>query len=111
MNWITLITSLLPVVVSAIPSISAEIKKIITDIASSLGAVAASGVIQTQNVSTILLALSGVIAALKSEPAIPAAVLQLIDALDRAAQAALAADQQAQVSVDPGLLHPITPIA
>jgi hypothetical protein len=108
---ITLITALLPVISNAIPSISAEFKTIIADISASLGAVFSSGVIQTQNASTVLLALSGVIAALKAEPAIPPAVLGLLGALDRAAQAALAADQQAQVVVDPGTLHPITPVA
>src|ERR1035438_7281591 len=40
----------------------AEIKSIITDISNSLGAIASSGVVQTQNPSTILLALSGVLA-------------------------------------------------
>ena len=111
MNWIALITSLLPVVVGAIPSISAEIKSIITDISNSLGAIASSGVVQTQNPSTILLALSGVLAALKSEPEIPPAVLNLIGALDRAAQAALTADAAAQKLVDPTQLQPITPIS
>ena len=111
MNWITLITTLLPVAISGIGSLSAGVKQIINDILASLGAVAASGAIDAPSVSSVLLALSGVIAALKAEPNIPVATLNLIDALDRAAQAALAADAQAQKLVDPTQLHPIAPIA
>ncbi len=107
---ITLILALLPVAADAIPGLSAAVKQVIKDVTASLAAIAGSGVIQAQNASTILLALSGVIAALKSEPNIPPAVLQLIDALDRAAQAALAADQVAQQGVDPTKLQPITPL-
>ena len=111
MNWVTLIASLLPVAAAAIPSLSAEVKQIIIDVAGSLSAISASGVLQGPSASSALVALSGVIAALKSEPNIPPSVLQLIDALDRAAQAALAADKQAQQVVDPTVLQPITPIA
>ncbi len=111
MNWITLLVALLPVAVSAIPSIPGNIKQIITDITSSLGAIAASGVVQGPSVSNVLLALSGVIVALKAEPNIPSDVLTLIDALDRAAQAAMAADQVAQQKVDPSLVQPISPVA
>ena len=111
MSWITLITSLLPVVVQAIPSLTAEVKQIIIDIAGSLGAIATSGVVQGPSVSTILVALSGVIASLQSEPNLSPAVLQLMAALTRAAQAALVADAEAQTKVDPTTLHPITPIA
>ena len=111
MNWIGLITSLLPVVVQAIPSLTAGVKQIITDIAVSLGAISASGVVQGPSTSSILLALSGVIAALKAEPNVPTNVLNLINALDLAAQAALSADTAAQQTVNPGTLQPITPIA
>ena len=110
MNWVILIVNLLPVVIQAIPSIPSAIKTVITDIVASLGAVANSGVIQAPNASNILIALSAVIAALKAEPNIPPDVLNLIAALDRAAQAALAADQLAQVKVDPTQLQPIAPI-
>jgi hypothetical protein len=111
MNWVTLLVTLLPVVVQEIPALSAGVKQIITDIATSLGAVAASGALQGPSVSNVLLALSGVIAALRAEPNIPPAILNLIDAMDRAAQAGLAADKIAQQKVDPTLLQPITPIA
>ncbi len=111
MNIVLLITSLLPVAASAIPGLSSTVKQIITDIAQSLGAMAASGVLQAQNVSTVLAALAGVIAALKAEPNIPPDVLNLISALERAAAAALAADQAAQQKVDPGTLQPIAPVA
>ena len=107
---IGLITALLPVVTNNIPSLSTGIKQIINDIMGAVSAVSASGALQTQNPSTILLALSGVIAALKAEPNIPGPVLDLIGALDRAAQAALVADKQAQVVVDPTQLQPIAPL-
>jgi hypothetical protein len=110
MNIILLITSLLPVVASAIPGLSATIKQIIADVSKSIGAVASSGVLQAQNVSTVLAALAGVIAALKAEPNIPPAILDLIGALERAAAAALAADQAAQQKIDPTTLQPITPL-
>jgi len=109
-NWVTLITALLPVAVSAIPSLSAAVKEIIIDISTSLGAVSASGVLTAPSASSALVALSGVIAALKAQPGIPAATLQLIDALDRAAQAGLAADQVAQQGVDPTKVQPIAPL-
>jgi len=108
---IALISSLLPVVANNIPSLSAEIKSIISDIAGSVSAIAASGALTTTNPSTVLVALQGVITALKSEPNIPANTLALIGALDRAAQAALAADATAQTKVDPTTLQPIAPVA
>jgi hypothetical protein len=107
---IALITSLLPAIVNNIPSLTAGIKSIVTDISSSISAIAGSGVITNTNPSTILVALQGVVVALQAEPNIPPAVLSLIGALDRAAQAALVADAQAQVKVDPTTLHPITPV-
>lgn len=111
MNWVMLLTSLLPVVIQGVPSIAAETKQILLDITNSVHAVATSGVLQAQNTTTVLTALAGVIAALKAEPNIPQPILDLIGSLDRAAQAALAADAAAQKLVDPTVLQPIQPVA
>lgn len=111
MTWINLILTLLPVAVGAIPSLGAEMKQIIGDVAGSLSALVASGVIQQTNASTVLNALAGVLAALQAEPNIPPETLKLIQALTRAAQAATAADTAAQQKVDPTTLQPITPIS
>lgn len=111
MNFALLIASLLPVVLGGIPSIPSEVKQIVTDITASLRAVLTSGVTSNVNPTTVLQALAGVIAALKAEPNIPPDILDLIGALDRAAQAGLAADAAAQQKVDPTVLQPITPVA
>ena len=110
MNIIAILLNILPVVAEAIPGINSTIKQVITDVVGSLGAVVSSGALSNANPTTILNAISGVTAALKSEPNIPPSVLNLIAALDRAAQAALAADQQAQQKVDPTTLKPIEPL-
>lgn len=106
-----LIASLLASVVQGIPQISPQIKQIVLDIYNALSGVINSGVTTTLNPSTILAALSGVIAALKSDPSLPQDKLALVAALESAAAAALAADQIAQQKVDPSQLHPIPPLS
>ena len=111
MNTVLLIASLLGGVVQGIPQISTEIKAIVAGIVSSLGAVVNSGVTSSVSPTTVLTALAGVIAALKTIPNLPANTLQAIADLEQAAAAALVADQQAQQQVDPAQLKPITPVA
>ena len=105
-----LIASLLSGVVQNIPQISSTIKGIIADIYNSLSAVVASGVTTNLNPSIVLASLAGVIAALQAEPNIPQPVLAIIAGLDDAVAAALAADKQAQVVVDPTQLKPVEPL-
>lgn len=105
-----LIASLLAATVQGIPQISPQIKSIVIDIYNALSGVLKSNVTTTLNPATILAALSGVIAALKSDPNLPQDKLALVAALESAAAAALAADQLAQKQVDPSQLHPITPL-
>lgn len=111
MGTAALIASLLAAIVQGVPQISAEIKSIVTAISTSLGAVVASGVTSAVNPNTVLAALSGVITALRAIPNLPQTTLQIIQDLEQATVAALAADQAAQQKVDPTTLHPITPVA
>jgi len=110
MNLALLIASLAAGVVQGIPQVSGTIKQILADVSSSLRAIIASGVTTSINPQTILIALSGVISALKEDPSLPADKLSLIAALESAAAAALAADQTAQTKVDPTTLSPIQPL-
>lgn len=110
MNIALLILSLLPVATEGIPNLPANIKQIIQDVAGSIKAIMASGVTTTVSPSTVLQALAGVIAVLKAEPNVPQDILDLIGALDRAAQAGIAADKAAQQGVDPTTLKPIEPV-
>jgi len=63
------------------------------------------------NPATILVAIGGVIAALQSDPNLPQNVLGKVQSLNKAAQAALAADATAQQRVDPSTLKRIEPIS
>ena len=110
MQLAALIASLLAGIVQGIPQISAEIKGIVSAISGSLAALLSSGVTTTLNPTTVLAALAGVIAAMKSVPNIPADKLQLIADLENALVAGMAADTQASQKVDPTVLQPITPL-
>lgn len=106
-----LIASLVAGIVQGEPQISANIRQIVQDVYRSLSAIVSSGATSTVNPATILAALSGVIAALKADPNLPADKLALISAIDNAILAALAADKVAQQGVDPTQLKPIEPLA
>lgn len=110
MGIVQLILAFLPIAIQSIPTISQEVKQIIADITSSAGKVIGSGAIKNPTPSTILVALAGVIQVLKGEPNLPQPTLDLLAALDRAAQAGLLADQEAQQKVDPTTLKPIDPL-
>lgn len=110
MSSFILIASLLAGIVEGIPQVPAYIKSILMGIMGSLSAVSSSGVLSGLNPATFLAALAGVIAALKAVPQIPADKLQLIADLEAALAAALAADKQASIQVDPTQLQPITPL-
>ena len=110
MSGFLLIASLLAGIVEGIPQVPTYLKTILMGIMGSLSAVSSSGVISSLNPATFFAALSGVIAALKSVPEIPADKLQLISDLEGALQSALTADKQAQQQVDPTTLHPIAPV-
>lgn len=95
-----LLLNLLPGILAGIPSISAHIKQIITDVSASAAAVLASGAITGPSINTILAAWLGVINVLKTDPNLPANTLNAIAQLEKAVQAALANDLQASASVD-----------
>ncbi len=105
-----LIASLAAGIIQSTPQISSGIKQIVTDIYTSFSAVVASGVTSGVSPTLVLTAIAGVLAALKSDPSLPADKLALVAALESAASAALIADQAAQQKVDPTVLHPIQPI-
>lgn len=110
MNLALLIASLVSATLQGIPGLSSSIKQLVTDIASSLSAVISSGVTTTLQPATILTALAGVIAALRADPKLPQQALGILAGLDDAIAAALTADKQAQLRVDPSLLVPIAPL-
>ncbi len=110
MNLALLIASLAASIIQSTPQVSAAIKQIVMDIYQSFSAVVSSGVTSSVNPNTVLAALAGVLAALKADPNLPADKLSLIQALEEAAGAALAADTAAQQKVDPTTLQPIAPL-
>lgn len=110
MTLVLLLASLASGIIQGIPGISSTIKSTIGAIVGSLSAIVASGVTVGVSEATILAALSGVLTALKGEPNIPAATLQLISGLEDAIAAALTEDKVAAAKVDPTTLNPIVPI-
>lgn len=111
MNLALLIASLVATALTTVPGIPAGVGIALNAITSSLGVIIKSGVTTNVSTSVILATLTGVIAELKQQPGLPQNVLNDIQILDNALQAALAADQQAQVKVDPTALHAEKPIA
>lgn len=95
-----LLLGLLPSVLGGIPGLSAKIKQLIADVAGSAAAIIGSGSITAPSATTILAAWAGVIAALRSDPSLPASALNGIAQLEKAVQAALTEDAVAAQSVD-----------
>lgn len=111
MSLVLLLVSVASGLIQGIPGISATIKQTIAALSGSLNAVVASGITTTLSPTVILAALTGIITALKADPAVSPATLQLITGLEDAVTAALTADQAAQKQVAPTTLQPITPIS
>ena len=100
MGLAVLLLNLLPGLIQGIPGISTAIKGIITDVSGSAAAVLASGAVTGPSVNTILSAWAGIIAVLKTDPNLPQNVLNSINQLEKAVQAALLNDVQASAAVD-----------
>ena len=65
----------------------------------------------TVNAATLLQAIASGFQVMQAAGVLPAGVAGLADAFTKAAQAGLAAFEQAQVKVDPTALQPIEPVA
>ena len=114
----TLLLSLVQVLtgtLQASPNVPKGIGQIAADAGTSVAAIltaihSGSGEVAL-NPATILAAIGGVIAALQSDPNLPQNVLAKVQSLNKAVQAALAADVTAQQRVDPSTLKRIEPIS
>ena len=111
LTLISLILGLLPTVFKSIPGISSTIKQIIADVTASTTALLGSGVFAKPDLSSILAAWQGVIAALKSDPNLPADSLSAVGELEKIIQVVVAEDAALATSVDWTKLNPITPVA
>lgn len=111
LTLMTIILGLIPTVLKSIPGISSGIQQIIADITASVAAVLGSGAVTQPNVNTILAAWSGVIAALKNDPNLPATSLAAVAQLEKIVQAVLLQDATLAKAVDWTKLQPITPVA
>ena len=109
MNLALFIVSLAAGVIQG-TGVSSSIKSLATSLANGFSAIVGSGVTTSLNPATFMAALSGVIAAAKSDPAITPAEAQILTGLNDALATALAADAQAQLKVDPSVLKPIAPL-
>lgn len=109
MNLALFIVSLAAGVIQG-TGVSSSIKQLAISLSNGFAAVVGSGVATSLNPATFLSALSGVIAAAKSDPAITPAEAQILTGLNDALVAALTADAAAQLKIDPTQLKPITPI-
>lgn len=107
----TLLISLFPVVIKNIPGISAKVQQLIADVSAATAALLSSGALTQPSVNTALAAWSGVIAALKNDPNLPADSLAAIAQLEKIIQAVILEDAQLAKSVDWTKLTPITPVA
>lgn len=111
LTLLTLIIGLIPPVLKGIPGISADIQTLIADVDSSVVAVLGSGAITQPGVNTVLAAWSGVIAALKNDPNLPAASLSAVGQLEKIVQAVMTEDAALAKSVDWTQFHQIAPVA
>jgi hypothetical protein len=97
------------------PQIPAQVGQVVSDISGSV-AVLFSNIMNSKtgqiqlSATTMIAAIGGVIVALKQDPSLPKDVLDKLDSLDRALQAALVADKLAQQTVDYSTLHTIAPV-
>lgn len=100
MNLAILLLNLLPTLLQSIPGISSAIKQVVADVSGSASVVLSSGVVTGPSANTVMAAWLGVINVLKADPNIPAATLNAVLNLEKAVQAALTQDVQAQAQVD-----------
>lgn len=107
MGITVLLLNLLPMVLQAIPGISAKMRQVIDDVAAGTSTVLKSGVLTHPTASTILSAWVGIISTLQSDPTLPIASLAPIQQLGKAVQAALLQDELAARMVDWSLIRPM----
>lgn len=89
---------------SLVQGILAAITAIKADLTGSNGAI-------TVNAATLLQAVASGFQVMQADGVLSSSVSSLADAFTKAAQAGLAAYEQAQVKVDPTTLQPIAPVA
>jgi len=95
-----LLLNLLPMVLQAIPGISAKMTQLISDVASGTSTLLKSGVLTHPTASTILASWVGIISTLQNDPSLPTTSLQAVTQLGKAVQAALLQDELAARMVD-----------
>jgi uncharacterized membrane protein len=105
----TIIISLIPTILKGIPGISSTIQQIISDITASVAAILGSGAVTQPNVTTIMSAWAGVVAALQKDPNLPATSLAAVAELEKIVQAVLTQDAVLAKGIDWTKLQPITP--
>lgn len=112
MSLALLIASIVAGTMTTLPGLPAGVATALNAITTSLGIIIKNGIGQGTPVTTnlILATLTGIIQQLRTQPGLPQNVLDDIQLLDNALSAALAADKDAQIQVDPAKLQRIDPL-